>query len=117
MVEISIRNSSLIVEVLGIHKLWALKKQIEVPLSAIRSIETRATTKLGWWHGARLPGTHVPGVIVAGSYRKNGVWEFWDVVKTQNTVVIDLENHRYHRLVVEVAEPQETVDRVLAAIA
>jgi hypothetical protein len=116
MVEISIRDHTLVVEVLGAHKLWALKGRIEVPLSSVQQIEARPHTKLGWWHGARIPGTHLPGVIVAGSYLKQGQWHFWDVVNARNTIEITLSGERYGKLFVEVADPEATVQLVRAAL-
>lgn len=110
MVELSILDKHLIVDVLGAHKLWALKSRLEIPLASVERVEVRPETRLGWWHGARIPGTHFPGVIVAGSYRKNGEWHFWDVSRAQNTVEISLVGHRYQKLFVEVAEPASAVE-------
>jgi hypothetical protein len=33
------------------------------------------------FRGLRMPGTHLPGVIIAGSYYyyQQGKWAFWDV--------------------------------------
>lgn len=107
----------LLVEVLGAHKAWALKSRLAFPLSAIREVAARPDTKIGWWHGMRFPGTHLPGVIVAGTYYQNGQWHFWDVSKAENTLKIVLDGQHYKKLFVEVRDPDETLQRVQAALA
>ena len=106
----------LLVEVVGAHKAWALKSRLAFPLSAVREVVARPETTIGWWHGMRLPGTHLPGVIVAGTYR-NGQWHFWDVSKAINTLEIVLDGERYNKLFVEVRDPDETLQRLQAALA
>lgn len=116
MVEISVHGSTLRIDVLGVHKIWAFKSKVEVPLASVRQIIARPDMKLGLWHGWRLPGTHLPGVIVAGSYLDNGRWTFWDVSNSRNTVEIIVDGQRYERLFVEVADPEETRRTVRGAL-
>ena len=42
----------------------------------------------GWYHGIRLPGTNVPGVITAGTFYQDGKRVFWDVHRPEKTIVI-----------------------------
>ena len=115
MVDLSIKNGSAVFEVLGLHKLWALKGRITVPLSHVRAVRADPTVKLGWWKGWRLPGTHVPGLIVAGTYYQGGRRIFWDVVRPTSAIVVDLTDEPYDQLVVEVADPGAAVHRLEAA--
>lgn len=115
MVEIHVRGDEVEVEVLGLHRLWALKGSLRVPLSAVRGARVDPEAARGWWKGIRAPGTHVPGLIVAGTYYRNGERTFYDVVHAERAVVVELEGQRYDRLVVEVADPEETVRRLRAA--
>ena len=68
------------------------------------------------WAGWRLPGTEFPGVITAGSFRKDGAWTFWDVVQPANALVVSLRDHRYSQLVVEVARPDDERQRLQRAL-
>jgi hypothetical protein len=63
----------------------------------------------GWWHGFKLVGTSLPGVITAGTFYQHGQRVFWDVHNPENTVVIDLRDERYKQLIVEVADPSAAV--------
>jgi hypothetical protein len=58
--------------------------------------------------GIRAPGTHVPGVITAGTFYQEGERVFWDVHDPESTVVIQLKDERYVRLVIEVDDPPAT---------
>ena len=72
----------------------------------------------GWWHGIRMPGTNIPGVLTAGTgtFYQDGKRVFWDVQNPENTVVIELKDERYNELIVEVADPQAAVELVKAAV-
>jgi hypothetical protein len=105
MVEFSIEGYELAVAVRGWSRLWALKSQLRLPLSHVRAVRWDPSVARGWWKGWRLPGTHIPGVIVAGTYYRDGAREFWDVRGGGNAVVVELERDPYARIVVEVADP------------
>jgi len=70
----------------------------------------------GWWHGLRIPGTNIPGVLTAGTFYQDGKRVFWDVHNPDNTVVIELKDERYNELIVEVADTQAAVEVVRAAL-
>ena len=119
MVDISFDGSSLVIEPRGLHKLWAMRMRIVVPLSAVRSVR-RAPPDIGTglFKGWRLPGTHVPGLITAGSYLHDGHWTFWDVSGSgKNAIEVELTGTRYSRLVMDVADPDATVRRLHGTIA
>lgn len=115
MVSLHIDGQKLELEVQGWHKLWAFKRKIDVPLDAIVDVRRKPGAIRGWWKGLRVPGTHLPGVIVAGTYFKDGQREFWDVGRGDEAIVIELAGHRYDRLVVDVEDPDQTVERIRQA--
>ena len=96
MVDVSISNGNLVLHVKGIDKLW----------------KADPTVAHGWWHGFRMPGTNIPGVLTAGTFYQHGQRVFWDVHNPDNTVVIQLKDERYSELIVEVANPRAAVELV-----
>ncbi len=68
MVDLAVSERKLLVNVCGADKLWALKSSLEIPLEHITGVRIDPTVAKGWWHGMRLPGTNLPGVITAGTY-------------------------------------------------
>lgn len=116
MVELSIGQSDLRVDVRGWSKLWAFKRRLRVPLSQIKAVRREPGAARGWWKGWRVPGTHIPGVIVAGTFRRRGGREFWDVRNGRKAVTIELEGGKYRRLIVDVADPDEAIRTITTAL-
>jgi hypothetical protein len=109
MVELSISGGNLLLHVQGADRLWALKSSLEIPLQHVAGIRADPSIARGWWHGIRMPGTSIPGVITAGTFYQHGQRVFWDVHNPDNTVVIELRDERYNQLIVEVADPVTAV--------
>lgn len=112
MVELETEGDHFIFKVKGLHQLWALRRRIEVPRSQVRAVRIDPEAARGWWKGLRLGGTHLPGVIIAGTFYFRGLWIFFDVRNPERAVVVELEGHRYDRLVVEPAEPEVMVREI-----
>lgn len=116
MVDISIRDNKLIVDVKGLHQLLAFKRRIEVSLDNVYQVYTDPTVKKNIWKGVRAPGTHIPWVLVAGTFYMGGERHFWDVFNAKKAIIIELENETYDRLIVEVDDPEETARRIATAV-
>jgi hypothetical protein len=115
MAQVHIEDGMLVVEIEGLDKLWALKSRLEIPLVNVRG----ATADPGIVKepkGVRAPGAHVPGVVTAGTFHIEGERVFWDVHDPTKAVVIELADERYARLVIQVADPDDTVAQVEHAI-
>jgi hypothetical protein len=116
MVDLSISDGKLSLHVRGADKLWAFKSSLEIPLAHIAGVQADSEVARGWWHGIRMPGTHLPGVIMAGTFYQDGNRVFWDVHDPEKTIVINLHDERYNKLVVEVDDPQMAVSLIQAAL-
>jgi hypothetical protein len=115
MARVSIDGDDLIVDVEGLDRLWALKSRLTVPLANVRGA-TADPGILRGPKGIRAPGTHIPGVVVAGSFYAEGERVFWDVHDAGKAIVIELGDDRYARLVIEVDDPRSTVDMIETAV-
>ena len=109
MVDLEIREGNLILHVRGADKFWALKSTLEIPLQHLVGIRADPAIARGWWHGVKLIGTDLPGVLWAGTFFQQGKRIFWDVHDPEKTIVIDLNHERYAQLIVEVADPAAAV--------
>ncbi|MFM9449364.1 hypothetical protein [Streptomyces acidiscabies] len=116
MALIRIDGNDLVVVIEGLDKLWAFKGSLTIPLANVRG----ATADPGIStdpKGIRAPGSHVPGVITAGTFHQDGEKVFWDVKDPSKAVVIELADERYTRLVLQVDDPRATVALVEKALA
>ena len=116
MVDIGIANGVVTFRVRGLHKLWALRSNVRVPIRSIVRVEPGETTARKGGAGWRLLGTCLPGLITAGSYAKSGQWSFWDVVRPARTIAVTVKEHRFTRVIVEVADPTAEVSRLREAL-
>lgn len=117
MVELTIGTDHVRFEMKGWDKIWALKSDLQIPLSHIRAVRVDPEPARGWYHGLRVPGTDIPGVITAGTFHQKDGWVFFDVHDPDKTIVLDLDHEHYKRLVIEVADPAATVASLQAALA
>lgn len=114
MNKVTLTGSSLIVEPKGLDKLWSFTRKINVPLAHVRG----ATFDPGVNNepkGLRAPGLAIPGKW-AGTFNRGGDKSFWNVSTPGETVVIELADEHYARLVLTVASPRAVVDAVNFAI-
>ena len=115
MVEITLADGRAQFTVQKWDKLWALRSQLEIPLDHILSVRADPEPAKGWWHGLRLPGTQIPGLLTAGTFYHDGEWVFYDVHDPEGTIVLELDHEHYKRLVIEVADPTAAVSLLTGA--
>ena len=115
MVEIEIIGGEIQLKIVGMHKIWALKSSLQIPLASIRSvsIDPQLADKP---RGLRAPGTYIPRLITAGTFYADKKRWFWDVSNPNNAIVIELEGQKYQILVVEVEKPNHVVNQIKAAL-
>jgi hypothetical protein len=115
MAKVRIDNDSVVVDMEGLDRLWALRSSLTIPLANVRGA-TADPGMISEPTGVRVGGTNVPGVIRAGSFRVDGEHVFWDVHDAAKAVVVELSDERYARLVIEVDDPRATVDLIERAV-
>lgn len=116
MTELSVLDGKLNVEVRGWDKVWSLRSHLEIPVEDVIRVYADPEIAKHWWKGVRMLGTHVPGIIAAGTFYHHGDWIFWDVHRPEKAVVIDLRHEHYAKLIVEVENPAETVAEIQAVL-
>ena len=104
--KIALEEDALVVKLSLLEKLAAVRwTDVRVPRGDVAGAE--AALPPTTWKQLRLPGTHLPGLLKAGTYFTNRGWEFWYVTRNgrQNPVTVSLRGHRYARLVLSPGEP------------
>jgi hypothetical protein len=101
MVTIERHEDIFIFSVKGLHKLWAFKNELAIPSKNI-SRAHRNFEGQGFWKGWRMPGTHIPYLITAGTFYLDGDKIFWDVMNKDKAIIVDLVDEEYKQLIIEV---------------
>src|SRR5471030_2188355 len=104
MVDVTVQGDRAVFNVEGMHKLWAFRSQIEIPLAHITGVDANAEQVIGWWHGVKLIGADFPGLFALGTFYYHGEIVFWDMVDPAQSVIVSLEHERYKKLIIEVAD-------------
>ena len=114
MADITIQDDTLVVEQSTTEKILSLRGTIRVPLSNV----VGATVDPGVGSerkGFRVPGTHIPGFFVAGTFRRDHAKTFWNIRRGTNAVVVSLTDAAFDQLVIEVDDPHGVVAAINAA--
>ena len=114
MVDIEVTGTTVTIRVLGSHRILGLREQFTVDLADIRAVAQAEVDGRPPW--MRAPGTFLPGVIAAGTFRGKGRKEFWDTQFDGRALRIDLTGNDLTRLVVDVSDP-DVVQRMLTTAA
>lgn len=111
MVKIEQQDDVVVFIVEGWHKIWSLRSELRIPRAHIKSAWRDARASHA--RGLRMPGTHVPGFLKAGTFYLDGFFDnkpsFIDVRHDENTIVVDLADEQFNRLIIEVENPDEAV--------
>lgn len=119
MPQLELNDRELIVHLDKWEQILALHRGIRVPLAQVRGAhEDRrfggmGGMRLGW----RLPGTHIPFLIAAGTFIKHGDRQFVYTRRRLQTLVIELAGNEWKRLVIGVPDARAQAARVNAAVA
>ena len=116
MVEVSVGGDNAVFEVEGWHKLWSLRSRLDIPLEHIKGVRADPAPAMGWFDGFKLAGAGLPHVFRAGTFYQEGGLVFWDVRHPEKTVVVELEDEQFSKLVVEVDDPAATVSLLEGAL-
>src|SRR5215470_8599634 len=116
MAEIELTPTALIVHITGADRFFALKGQIEVPLEHIAEVLPSAPEAHQIWHGLKVGGTNLPGVITAGRFLQHGELAFWDVHDPGKAILIRLLDENYAKLVIGVDDPAATAAAISSAV-
>jgi hypothetical protein len=107
-------DDRLLVRPVGLVRLWALSKGIDVPVTAITDVGVSKRKELtkGW----KWPGTNLPGVMAAGSFRSHGERNLWMTGPAKEVLVIELHDQPYRHVIVQVEDPHAAVEALRAAM-
>ena len=119
MARIDIAGGWLTVQITGWDRVLAVRRTVRVPLAHVRGASVQSGWPRGLWKFVRIPGTYIPGVVLAGTYYGWGQgWHFFAIHDPKKSIAIDLTGEFYKRLVVQVEgeTPAKAVRRIEAAL-
>jgi hypothetical protein len=104
-------GEAVVVEPIGILKLLALTSQLRLDAGQVTAVFSVQQPQERYRPGMRMPGTWLPGLL-AGTFRGPEGRSFWLVGRGETSVRLELVEGRYDYVVVDVADPAETVREI-----
>lgn len=119
MPKLELTPTHLLVKLSFGEKIWGMHGDFKIPGAAIRGAQP---LKQDFWKklGVRIPGTALPGVIIAGTYlwRRDRAWVYWSrfAGKNQPLEIRLAKGFGYDRLVIGTTDAQALADEINDAI-
>jgi hypothetical protein len=115
---IDIDATRLTVTLRGFDVVWTTRRHITVPLDHVAGARIDAkVVRHGPWLGAGHTDALLDYAVAAGPMHVHGRHEFWDVHDPSRTIVIDLVDEPYDRLIIDVGDPEGAVADINVAAA
>jgi hypothetical protein len=109
---IDLLEDALVIGYSGLSAAATLTREVRVPYVSIRFVSIGLTDPppaLAWRIGLSTPPF---GTTQRGRFREQGKWSFLDVSDRERTVVLDLGEHQYRRVVLTVDDPPALAARL-----
>lgn len=113
MVKVSILHGQLTVKLEGTKKFLALKSTIKIPLKSIKSVSLKPPK---WIFLGVRAGTHIPGVMMAGTFWTRQGKQFYYVRDPKKCVTLTLHDHEYSNVVFQVDDHVAVAARISKAL-
>jgi len=113
--QLSLNQNQLVIQLDWYEQLLAftLHNPITVPLDHL--LEVTAEEPQSRWTDLRAPGTHLPGVIKAGTYYTRHGREFWYATVDRKFLVLELREEPYQKIVLTMENNHDWVNRLTYA--
>jgi hypothetical protein len=112
-----VKGEDLVITVEGIDKLLAFKGHVTIPLAHIVRVEQDPGPLMPIRYSFFGIGTIFAGRIQTGTFTQEGEKSFWDVHDIRKAILITLKDDEYAKLVIEVENPEETINTIQERIA
>ena len=115
MAKVTINPANLRVELTPAERLWGLHGSLTVPGKQV--VGAQALGK-GWMStlGLRLPGTGLPGLLIAGTYVRKGEKAYVSWKRGEQVLQVNLSGNKYSRIVVGVQDAEALAEEINTAI-
>ena len=120
MAKVSITNRGVSVKLTFAEKIWALKRDFEIPVTSIKGAEVidgKAVTMFSSLAWALRVGTALPFVYYAGRFFRPGGKDFLIVRPGKPTLQLNLNGKPYIRVILTVENPEKLAEEINSALA
>jgi hypothetical protein len=115
MAQLDVEGDLLVVRLGIIDAMLSMRSTMRFPLTSVKNVYVDPVAGEEP-KGFKAPGTAIPGTLTKGTFHFDGVKTFWNIWRGTLVVVVELSNEKFDRLVIEQANPEAIVGKILSAI-
>ncbi|HVC40895.1 MAG TPA: hypothetical protein VND54_02845 [Candidatus Saccharimonadales bacterium] len=115
--EVALTDGNVTVRFPGASALLEFKRPLEIPIDHVLGVERASEEAREQRQGIFGLGAWLPSVITAPRFHHPRGSMLWNVSDPANAIVIELREDHHSRVVIDVADPDETIATIRAAIA
>jgi len=111
---VTVEHGELVVRPIGLMSFWSLRRDVRWPVDQVTSVTAAERDECP--SGLRSPGTAVPGVVQAGTYRAGGDQTVWFAGRAKELLLIRADGATPSAAVVQVASPRAVAEALRAQL-
>jgi hypothetical protein len=115
MAQLDVEGDLLVVRLGIIDAMLSMRSTMRFPLTSVKNVYVDPVAGEEP-KGFKAPGTAIPGSLTKGTFHFDGVKTFWNIWRGTLVVVVELSNEKFDRLVIEQANPEAIVGKILSAL-
>jgi hypothetical protein len=115
-VHLSVNESNLFIAIKGINTFLTCKNKWNIPLKHIVAVSHYNGEYNTCFKGVHAPGVNIPGLGTAGTFYQKGHKIFWGVNNSDKSIMIELKNNSFTRIIVEVDNPEESIKNIQSSL-
>jgi hypothetical protein len=114
MAQLDVDGDTLVVRLGIIDAMLSMRSTMRFPLTSVKNVYVDPVAGEEP-KGFKAPGTAIPGTLTKGTFHFDGVKTFWNIWRGTLVVVVELNNQKFDRLVIEQANPEAIVEKITQA--
>ena len=115
MAQLDVDGDYLVVRLGIIDAMLSMRSTMRFPLTSVKNVYVDPVAGEEP-KGFRAPGTAIPGTLTKGTFHFDGVKTFWNIWRGSLVVVVELNDEKFDRIVIEQSNPEAIVEKITKAL-
>jgi hypothetical protein len=115
MAQLDVDGDYLVVRLGIIDAMLSMRSTMRFPLTSVKNVYVDPVAGEEP-KGFKAPGTAIPGTLTKGTFHFDGVKTFWNIWRGSLVVVVELNDEKFDRVVIEQSNPEVIVEKITKAL-
>jgi hypothetical protein len=115
MAHLDVDGANLVVRLGVFDAMLSMRTTMRFPLTSVKNVYVDPVAGEEP-KGFKAPGTAIPGTLTKGTFHFDGVKTFWNIWRGTLVVVVELNDEKFDRIVIEQSNPEAIVEKITKAL-